>query len=43
MRVLRLNSIETSALPETRGNVLRRNDVCDKVTVDNDLSAASEC
>lgn len=41
MRVLRLNSIETSALPETRGNVLRRNDVCDKVTVANGLSAAS--
>lgn len=30
-------------LLEARGNVLRRHDVCDKVTVDNDLSAAWEC
>lgn len=36
-------SIETSALPEARGNVLSRHDVSDKITVDNDLSAASEC
>lgn len=36
-----MRSIETSALPETRGNVLRRH--ANKVTVDNDLSAASEC